>query len=267
MSSGRDLHLRTPLLDCFKRGEVDRELRRLAANGDLAPRAHEQLALLIHLLDDPDPEIQASAERTLDLIPRDRIGGYLARPDVPLDLKDAFARRGVLPTTPASSDPETPLVDNSPAAEPVDETMSGDERRQSVTQRISRMTITERVKAAMKGSREERAALIRDPNKLVASAVLSSPKLSESEVEGIAKMASVSDEVLRIIGTNRTWIRHYAIIAALARNPKTPVAVSLNILARLNDRDVRQLSIDRNVPEPIRMAARRMASAAQLRRG
>lgn len=266
MTTGRDFSLRTPLLDCFKRGEVDRELRMLAAAGDLAPRAPEQLALLIHLQDDPDLEIQAVAEQTLDRIPRDRLASFLARADVSAELRAAFARRGIEPMAPASSDPDTPLIDKAPPSPPPVEVAPAAERRQSVTQRISRMSITERVKTAMKGTREERAVLIRDPNKLVAAAVLSSPKLSESEVEGIAKMASVSDEVLRIIGTNRTWIRHYAVIAALARNPKTPVAVSLSLVSRLNDRDVRMLSMDRNVPEPIRMAARRLAVASQLRR-
>ncbi|MBI4478197.1 MAG: hypothetical protein HY654_13570 [Acidobacteria bacterium] len=266
MSSGRDLHLRTPFLDCFKRGEVDRDLRRLAAAGDLAPRAHEQLGLLLHLLDDPDPEIQATAERTLDLIPRERLASFLARSDVPADLKAAFARRGVQPLAPASTDPDTPLVDHSLPLPPADGSLSPEERRFSVTQRISRMSITERIKTAMKGTREERAVLIRDPNKIVAAAVLSSPKLSEAEVESIAKMASVSDEVLRIIGTHRSWIRHYSIIAALARNPKTPVAVSLGLVSRLNDRDVRMLATDRNVPEPIRVAARKLAVATQARR-
>lgn len=266
MTTGRDFSLRTPLLDCFKRGEVDRETRLLAASGDLAPRAQEQLAILIHLLDDPDLEIQAVAEQTLDQIPRDRLASFLARSDVSPELRAAFARRGVEPAATSSSDPDTPLIDKAPPEPPPEEAATPEQRRQSVTQRISRMSITDRVKAAMKGTREERTVLIRDPNKLVASAVLSSPKLSESEVESIAKMASVSDEVLRIIGTNRTWIRHYAVIAALARNPKTPVAVALNLVSRLNDRDIRMLSVDRNVPEPIRLAARRFAVASQLRR-
>jgi hypothetical protein len=87
--------------------------------------------------------------------------------------------------------------------------------------------------------------------------VLSSPKLSEPEIESIARMTNVSDEVLRVIGGNRAWTKNYGILLALVKNPKTPVAMSLNMMNRLNDRDLNQLSVDRNVPEPLRVAARK----------
>jgi len=80
--------------------------------------------------------------------------------------------------------------------------------------------------AAISGpTREERAILIRDSNKLVNAAVLSSPKLTETEVERIAKMTSVSEEVLRIIGRTRAWMKNYSIAAGLARNAKTPITM------------------------------------------
>jgi hypothetical protein len=123
-------------------------------------------------------------------------------------------------------------------------------------QRISAMTVAQRIALAMKGSREERAILIRDPNKIVGVAVLSSPKMSETEIEAIAKMASISDEILRIIANTRAWMKRYGVAVALARNPKTPVAVSMNLLARLNDKDLRAISADRNVPEVLRITAR-----------
>ena len=106
----------------------------------------------------------------------------------------------------------------------------------------------------MKGSREARAMLIRDPNRMVASAVLSSPKLTMSEVESFAKMANVSDDVLRAIAQNRGWVKSYGVAHGLVKNPKTPVAMSLNLMQRLVDRDVRSLAVDRNVPEPLRLA-------------
>jgi hypothetical protein len=99
---------------------------------------------------------------------------------------------------------------------------------------------------------------------MVASAVLSSPKLTLAEVEAFAKMANVSEDVLRAIGQNRAWVKSYTVAHALARNPKTPVAMSLNLLQRITDRDVKALSVDRNVPEPLRVAARkRVANARQ----
>jgi hypothetical protein len=69
-------------------------------------------------------------------------------------------------------------------------------------------------------------------------------------------MASVSDEILRIIANTRQWMKRYSVMAALARNPKTPVAISMNLLPRLSDKDLRAVSADRNVPEVLRIAAR-----------
>ena len=96
-----------------------------------------------------------------------------------------------------------------------------------------------------------------DPNKIVAVAVLSSPKLTETEVESIAKMANVSDEILRMIGFSRAWTKNYTVVHALVRNPKTPVAISMNLLSRLGDRDLRNLSTNRNIPDVLRVSARK----------
>ena len=72
-------------------------------------------------------------------------------------------------------------------------------------------------------------------------------------------MGNVSEEVLRVIGLNRTWMKNYGVVLGLTRNPKTPLAMSLNLLTRLQDRDVVAVSVDRNVPEPLRIAARKKA--------
>ena len=66
----------------------------------------------------------------------------------------------------------------------------------------------------MKGTREQRAQLVRDSNKLVATAVLSSPKLTESEVEAFAKMANVwRGRAAHRSATNRAWLKNYGVIA------------------------------------------------------
>jgi hypothetical protein len=135
-----------------------------------------------------------------------------------------------------------------------------------MAQRLSTLDVGRRMKAAMLGSREERNILIRDPNRLVAAAVLSSPKLTESEVESMARMGNVSDEVLRIIGTSRAWVKNYNVVSALTRNAKTPIAISLTLLSRLNPRDMRMLSMDKNVPEPLRVAARKQVVVGDSRK-
>jgi hypothetical protein len=224
----------------------------LAARGVLAPRAQEQLELLKLLVKDADAEVAAAAEATLQSIPAAALSAFLARTDVSAELRAFFLERGVAVGAAVAGEGEAPLVDTAPEAAPA----AADEDAQSTLQRIASMTVAQRIGLAMKGSREERGILIRDPNKIVAVAVLSSPKMTETEIESVAKMASISEEVLRIIANNRAWTKRYGVIVALARNPKTPVPISMNLLARLSERDLRAISTDKNVPEVLRITAR-----------
>ncbi len=125
-------------------------------------------------------------------------------------------------------------------------------------QRIARMTVSERVQLALKGSRDERLILIRDANKIVSRAVLQSPKISENEVEWIAQMRNVNEEVLRLVGTSRAWVKNYAVIHNLVRNSRTPVAISLGLLNRILKRDLRNLSRNKGIPEVVRRSSQRL---------
>lgn len=246
--------LGTPLLDFFRRGEVARDVRLLAARGAIAPRALEQLGILAVLCGDADSEVRETAEATIRELPVQSVAGFIARADVPLDIREFFVRRGIQPAAAPADNSDQPLVDAEPGTI---EDPSGPDDEQSVTQRLAGMSVPEKVRAAMKGTREMRVQLIRDPNRMVAFAVLSCPKVTEQEVETFAKMTNVATDVLRTIGQTRAWIKNYGIMSALAKNPKTPVAVSLTLLNRLMIREVRVISTDRNVPEPLRLAARR----------
>jgi predicted component of type VI protein secretion system len=255
------------MLDFFRRGEVARDIRLEAAQGIFAPRAHEQLGLLMLLVDDHDPEIAAGADATISTIPRAALEAFLARSDASTEMREFFAGRGIQPGSIPAQAADAPLVEPKAADDPLAAIVAAEEEppegppegevRASTVQKIASLNVAQRMTLAMKGSREERAVLVRDPNKIVAVAVLSSPKLSETEVESIAKMANVSDEILRIIGFSRAWTKNYAVVHALARNPKTPVAMSMNFLARLSDKDLRNLSTNRNVPDVLRVSARK----------
>jgi hypothetical protein len=244
----------TPLLDFFKRGEVARDVRLIAAQGALAPRAHEQLEILVLLLTDADPEIRQSADATLARIPRAALEAFLGRGDVSIGLREFFADRGIFPAEIPKIELPTdePLLDD--AAADADDAA---DTRESATQKLANMSFTDRLRAAVKGTREMRAILVRDPNKMIALAVLSSPKVSEPEIESFARMANVPEEVLRVIASNRVWLKNYGIVVGLTRNPKTPLGMSMNLISRLNDRDLAMLSVDRNVPEALRVAARK----------
>jgi len=131
--------------------------------------------------------------------------------------------------------------------------------RISLIRRIMFMTVKDRVKLAIKGDREARGILIRDSNKVVASGVMHNPRLSEQEVENIAAMRTVSDEVLRLIGLNRAWARSYPIIHNLARNPRTPMATAMQVLPRIRTKDLNAISQNRNVSEAVRRQAYRLS--------
>ena len=124
-------------------------------------------------------------------------------------------------------------------------TEEGDEisgERISMINRILRMGMKDRVKLAMKGDREARNILIRDPNRVVSQAVVNNPRITDQEVEKIAAMRSVPEDVLRQIAINRKWARNYNTAHNLARNPRTPIANVIGILVRLQMKDLNALT-------------------------
>ncbi|HLG58496.1 MAG TPA: hypothetical protein VI485_24335 [Vicinamibacterales bacterium] len=250
-----DTGFRTPLLDLFRRGEVAPDVKMMAAQGALAPRAHEQIGLLVLLHSDADPEIARTAEATLQAIPPESIAAFLARSDAPAELRTFFAARGIEPAPAPAPDAEAdaPIIDTAPEVAPEEEAAD----TATALQRLAAMNVPQKVQRATKGSREERAILIRDPNKMISMAVLSSPKLTSTEIEGYARGGNISEECLRVIAQTRAWMKNYNVVYALTKNPKTPVAISMNLLARLTEKDLRQLSTDRNVPDVLRVTARK----------
>jgi regulator of extracellular matrix RemA (YlzA/DUF370 family) len=132
--------------------------------------------------------------------------------------------------------------------------------RVSLIRRIMFMNARDRMKLAMKGDREARGILIRDSNRVVCSAVVKNPRITEQEIENIAAMRTVSDEVLRLIAMNRSWARSYTIIHNLARNPRTPIPTVMTILLRIRTKDLQSLSQNRNVSETVRRQAYRLSS-------
>jgi regulator of extracellular matrix RemA (YlzA/DUF370 family) len=133
--------------------------------------------------------------------------------------------------------------------------------RMSLIKRIMLMNARDRMKLAMKGDREARGILIRDSNKVVAAAVVQNPRILETEVENIAAMRTVSDEVLRLISLNRAWTRSYTVIHQLVRNPRTPIPTVINMLPRIHTKDLQNLALNRNISEAVRRQADRLGQA------
>ena len=121
------------------------------------------------------------------------------------------------------------------------------------------MNVKDRMKLAMKGDREARSILIRDSNRVVATAVIHNPRVTDQEVENIAAMRTVADEVLRLIAMNRNWARSYPVIHNLVRNPRTPIPTVLSTLPRIRTKDLKNLAQNRNVSEATRRQATRLS--------
>lgn len=141
----------------------------------------------------------------------------------------------------------------SPSAPPMEEG-----KRLNLTQRIARMSVSERIKLATLGNKEARGILMRDPNKLVSLAVIHSPRITDAEVLMLATSKTCPDDVLRIIYRSRDWTRQYPIKLALVKNPKVPLAKSMSYLATLREAEVRDISTNKNVPSAIRLQAKKM---------
>jgi hypothetical protein len=159
------------------------------------------------------------------------------------------------------------LIDETALAEAAAAAESDLARRQTLIQRLAKMTVAQRVQFAMKGGSEARRTLIRDSNKVVQRAVLQSPRLTDQEVEAFAAMTSLTDEILRLIANNRAFRKNYSVIRNLMNNPKTPLDVTMHMLPMLNAIDLKRLTSNKNVPETLRTtAAKLQRTRAELKK-
>ena len=128
-------------------------------------------------------------------------------------------------------------------------------KRETLLKQVAHMNVVQRLTLALKGNREARMILIKDPNKLVQRCVLQSPRLTDMEVESFAKMTNLSEEVFRVISLTRKFIKSYVIMKNLVNNPKTPLDISLHLLPRLNANDLKLLTTNKNIPDTLRSIA------------
>ena len=273
-------------MDLIREGTAPEIIRRKGAEGNLPLALAERIEVLTILCRDKEEGIRQRALETLRGWNPRELQQILADPATPpavldfatnhlapgrAELLEALLENSSLPasvheeigvrllaairesteaeTPPAAAQPETPA-----AAKATEETLE----RETLIQKIERMKAVEKIKAAYTGNQEMRMILIRDPNKLVARAVLQSPKLSDTEVEGYAAAKNVSEEVLRLIGTNRAFKKNYGVVRALISNPRAPIDVTLPLMDFLKEKDLKFLTLNRNVPEVIRRMAIRM---------
>lgn len=145
------------------------------------------------------------------------------------------------------------------AAAALKEAAEGPEvERISPLQKISRLTVGERIQLAMKGNKEERFILIRDGAKLVSSAVLESSKVTDQEVETFAAMKNVQESVLRGIAGKRKFMKQYNVVRALVNNPRCPLDIQMNLAKNLMNQDLKSLTTNKNVSDTVRKLAMKL---------
>lgn len=154
-------------------------------------------------------------------------------------------------------------IDEAALAEAAAEAEPDVAKRQTLLQRLAKMSVSQRVQFAIKGGSEARRTLIRDSNKVVQRAVLQSPRLTDQEVEGFATMSSLTDEILRLIANNRNFRKNYTVVRNLLNNPKTPLDVSLHMLPMINAIDLKRICSNKNVPETLRTTAIKLQKQRQ----
>ncbi|MDA8084656.1 MAG: hypothetical protein M0024_13440 [Nitrospiraceae bacterium] len=207
----------------------------------------EVLEVLIDDIEDPalfDEIARANSQRPKIL------AMLLEHPDTPGEVKAYIT--GVL---------QVPV----PVAAAVTEGKTPEMRRESLTTKIQRLTISARVQLALKGGREIRGILSRDSNKEVMLSVLDNGKITTSEIELIVKSRSALEEALRRISRNRDWMRNYAIVHGLVTNPKTPPGISISHVSDLKTKDLIILEKNKNVPEAVRIATKKLLHARKPR--
>jgi hypothetical protein len=218
----------------------------LAGNADLAPAQRAQIESL--LASEEPPSSGAPVDEDILAINQE-VSKYITEHAAEIAAEEA--RRFEL--TDLTED-EKKEIHAQKDAQPTDE----ERKRMSPLQKIASLTVGERVQLAMKGNREERFILIRDGCKVVSSAVLECPKLSDQEIETFAAMKNVQESVLRGIAGKRRFMKLYPVVRALVSNPRCPLDVALPLLKSLLVQDLRNLSMNKNVPDTLRKLAFKM---------
>jgi hypothetical protein len=253
---------------CLNTTTTDETVSRMAnrASAKLAETiSQNQLRLLRH-----EPLLRSllsnanASQATLDSVSDFAVRSGVNLPDVPALVE---ARRRIFGDAP-------PLDDTPTAAEVVDQFKVGEgdeqpemeeKRKQTFTQKVLTMTVSQKIKLAMLGNKEARTLLLRDSNKLVAMAAIQSPRVTEREVNLQAANKIAQEDVLRYIYNSRDWLKCYPIKLALVKNPKVPLGIAMKFLGTLMEGDVRELSRSKSVPGTIVNTARQMLAKREVK--
>ena len=235
-------------------------------SGGVTATPAERVTLLFFLCYDKNQEVKSAALAALKGLPLPLVADIYASPDTHPRLQELLARIYPLAAEAAiqadakeaEEIPEEPVEE--PAEDPEEEPLVEDEAYQSKYQLAQSMGVGDKIKVALTGDKEWRSLLIKDSNKLVNSAVVKNPRITEPEILMIAKSVIQNDEILRIICHNKEWIKNYSIRKALVLNNKTPLPVAIRFMGFLTEKDLLGMAKSRNISSVLANNARRMVS-------
>ena len=269
---------------------AERLVKLRAARGDIPLSPADQATVLLYLCHDRDGELQRTALRTLAALTAGQLASMLAEEELHPRVLDLLARRCELTEDlvtlllqhprldPATGDflgeryPAFWRIDEDLLAGVPDGTSAGgesedldaeepveeDEEYLSKYQLAQTMGTGEKIKMALTGDKEWRSIFLKDANKLVSSAVIKNPRMTDSEVLTVCKSTVQNDEIIRLICANKEWVKNYQIRKALVENHKTPLPAALRFLSTLGEKDLAFLAKSKNISSVIATQARRL---------
>lgn len=241
----------------------------VSGRGDVA--GWERLTILFYVAHGREGDLRQAALETLQNWPLAELGQLAGDASLHPAILDFIARRrgaepalrAVLLSNPALSDSgRQPLLEHDEASGGTGPDEATDEHESKYQQSLH-MGVAEKIKTALTGDKEWRALLVSDTNKLVSSAVLKNPRITEGEVLALARNRSTGDELIRLIMLNREWMKSYAIKQALVCHPRTPVGQALRFMSILSEKDLKSLAKSREVSPVLVNQARRMLLGKQ----
>lgn len=138
------------------------------------------------------------------------------------------------------------------------EELEENEAKKTLEQILKDMTTGEKVAFATKGNKAVRTRLIRDTNRVVALAAITAPSVSELEIVQAAQSRTVHQDVIAHIANQKDFLKIYPVKVALTNNPKCPLPLAMKLVATLQRKDVKALSLSKNVPAGVRNLAIKM---------
>jgi hypothetical protein len=263
-------------LSLIESGTAPESVLRDAAQGQLSLPLGDRLVILVYLAEHKNG-FQSEAQKTLYGLDQTQVAEVVSDPACPDEIR-RYVEQHASDLSPeerellALAEQETGSFEllDATAEERLElegkNTASAKDGDETLLQRVARMTVPQRVQLALRGNRDERLLLVRDGNKVVQRAVVASPRLTDNDAEMIANMRNVTDEVLRNIAADRRFRKSMAVVRNIVANPKTPADASVPLLKHLIAKDLRHLTMNKNVADVVRrMAAKTLEAKSKGR--